>query len=73
MFFEVKLFWYIDLTRFYEKEMEMGYEEYHDFSFLHALEYLENQWNRKSIIEKRTKTHLMDIVYNKKWQVCCEK
>ena len=38
MFFEVKLFWYIDLTRFYEKKMEMGYEESHDFSFLPALE-----------------------------------
>ena len=27
MFFEVKLFWYIDLTRFYEKKMKMGYEQ----------------------------------------------
>ena len=43
MFFEVKLFWYIDLTRFHEKKMEMGHEESHDYYFLHASEYLENQ------------------------------
>ena len=37
MFFEVKLFWYIDLTRFYEKKMKIGYEQSLFFSFLSIL------------------------------------